>query len=257
MISIPRHFSITAQSGPGVTLQFTAATGDCFAILIAWQGVQTITAVTDSQKNSYILARAVSVGSGSTQLNGAIYYCISAKGSKQISTATVSFSASTTILAMGMVDLNGATQPILIDPTGTASATFSGGSDTTTPNVAISLTYPGEESLAIVVCPGGNTMSSRTGWTNLLTNNLNYGFFSQSLTNNSGSFTVEPCTLSASVSSLIVTTAFAAPQFVSSGAISSPRLPDTFSPRYADDPYDSLSGDPTYTANTNGPQPYL
>lgn len=257
MISLPRYTSLVPPStGFSFLCPFAApASGDCFAVVVAWVGTQTVRSVTDSQNNIYVLAQYGSVGSGATKLNAAIYYCLVAKGSSLLSLVAV-FTASTTVLGIGILDLNGADQPIIFDPTGYASASFTGGSDTTTPNVGITLSYLGAISIAVVVCVSGNTMSLMTGWSTIL-NNLNLGIFWNSLSNNSGPFTVEPATLGASVDSVIVTAAFAAPQIVLSGVIAAPRLPDTFSPRYADDPYDSLSGDPTYVANTNGPQPYL
>ena len=44
---------------------------------------------------------------------------------------------------------------------------------------------------------------------------------------------------------------------VTIGVVSNPSMPDVYSPKVADVLYDSLSSDPTFTANPYGPQPYL
>jgi hypothetical protein len=124
MISLVRKAVIVPQNtGSSALIPFTLTSGDTSVILVAWQGAQSVSSITDSMGNIYILGESVSVDTGASMLNASIYYCLDAVGGVNLS-LSILFSASTTILALAALDLNGATQPIAFDIPGSGSGSF-------------------------------------------------------------------------------------------------------------------------------------
>lgn len=228
--------------------------GDMIVFGLAWQGAVTISSITDTQGDSFAQLTSTSYGSGASQVNVAIWRCLSAKGGTPV--MTVTFSSAPTSPACAILDINGSTNPLSIDPTGTAVATYTGGSATTTPSVSITLSYYFEAEVAIVSAPTAASMTVSGGWTAAL-NTGTVGVFLKNFSDVTGARTPQPCTLNAAVSSAIASTSIASLNQAILGHLFSPLFPDTFAPRLADQLYDSLQGDPTFVADPYGPRPQL
>lgn len=220
---------------------------------IAWEGAITIASITDTQGDQFTQLITTNYGSGASQVNVAIWQCLSAKGGTPV--MTVTFSAAPTVPACAILDINGSTNPLSVDAPATASATYTT-SPTNKPSVTINLSYFFECSFAIVFAPTAVSMAVAGGWTTAL-NTGTAGVFFKNFADMMGSRTPNPCTLNSAVPSAIALASVASLNAVELGHLFAPLFPDTFAPRLADQLYDSLQGDPTFVPNPYGPQPQL
>jgi hypothetical protein len=232
--------------------------GDATVVLVTWSGTATITGVVDTNNNLYVAGPTANIGSGASQVNVAIFYCLSVTiFTDPFIVATITFSAAALVVFAGFLDLNGATNAVALDSSATGHRSFVGGSDTTTPNITITITNPFEVLIAVVRTPGmPPTITPNSGWTEVSGSVGRVGVFYQTMGSVTGSYNASPCTLGSSVDSILAIIGFSAPTLLTVGTIFAPRFPDTSSPRLADYLYDSLQGDPTFVANPIGPQPF-
>jgi hypothetical protein len=260
MISLAQVTGGQSSNTNMVGAQFNklSQTGNCFSVFVTWIGTATITKVQDSVNLFTQVGSTLTIGSGASAINIATFTCLSLTAGATPDIITVTFSASATAATIVPVETNGATMPIIIDAGTTGSATFTGGSDTTTPSIAGTANDPFEFILTLVATVSSVTITPRTGYT-LLVNNpaTNSAVLWETNSTTTGSILIKPVTLGSSVDSAIISLGLVAPLSILSGFIVAPRFPDAFAPRYADDPFDSLSSDPTFVANPYGPQPYL
>ena len=230
--------------------------GDATAILISWSGTATIASIADTDNNVYVAGPTVSNGSGGTQLNVAVYYCISLSvNTAPFVIATITFSAQATRINAAFLDLNGATFQIQLDQSANGSASFDGGAETLTPNIPITISSPYEVLIAIVGLSSATSATPNTGWIQI-PGKMTVGVFYRTMGSVTGSYTASPCTLGSMIRSAMAIIGLGTTLVVQAGNIIAPRFPDTFSPRLADYFYDSLQNDPTFVADPYGPRPF-
>ena len=211
--------------------------GNSAVLCVAIEGNAVINSVTDDAGNIYTAIVQASVGSGSTQEQAAIYLANLITVESYRMSIELQPSTPPVRLMMALFEINGGTNAIVVDASGTAS--FAGGSETLTPNLTLTLADQFDLTIAIVACHNtGVTATPMTGWTNLSIFGL-YSFCYQSMGSVDGSFLVEPVTLNNLTPAVLATVAFGSPQVVPTGVIIAPRFPDAFSPRLADYLYDS------------------
>lgn len=225
---------------------------DAILVALAWEGTATLSSITDTPGDSFIQILSTNYTSGS-QINIAIWGCLSSKGGTPI--LTVNFSATPTAPTAAIIDVNGSTNAVSLDMGGSGTATFTT-SPPNNPIVKVHAAYSFECHIALLFAPTASSMTPTPGWTAAL-NSGTVGVFFKSIGDLAGVLNPHPAVLNAAVDSALAVVGLASLNESVIGYLFAPLFPDTFAPRLADQLYDSLQGDPTFVPNPYGPQPQL